>query len=79
MLAKRTSKNRITFPRDIVKNFPDIAYFDVVMDNDRILLRPVKFMPSESTLEKVRLKMKKPGIIGNDIKETIAWARKSTT
>ena len=78
MLTKRTSKNQITLPREIVKNFPDTTYFDVVMDNDQILLRPVKFMPSESTLEKVRLKMNKLGITEKDIKEAIAWARRST-
>lgn len=77
MLAKRTSKNQITLPRDIVKNFPDITYFDVVLDNGQILLRPVKFSPSEPTLEKVRLKMKKLGITEKDVKEAIAWARRS--
>lgn len=78
MLAKRTSKNQITLPKEIVKNFPDTTYFDVVMDNGQILLRPVKFIPSESTLEKVRLKMNKLGITEKDIKEAIAWARRST-
>ena len=32
MLAKKTSKNQLTLPRDIVKAFPDAEYFDVTAD-----------------------------------------------
>ncbi|MFH0914038.1 MAG: AbrB/MazE/SpoVT family DNA-binding domain-containing protein [Chloroflexota bacterium] len=77
MLAKKTSKNQITLPKDIAKNFPDTIYFDVAMNDNQILLRPVKVSPSESGLEKVRLKMKKLGITEKDVEEAIAWARKS--
>jgi hypothetical protein len=78
MLAKKTSKNQITLPKAIAKNFPDTIYFDVSVKNDQILLRPVQVTPSESGLEKVRLKMKKLGITEKDIEEAIVWARKST-
>lgn len=76
MLAKKTSKNQITLPRDIAKNFPDTVYFDVVMENSQILLKPVKVVPSQSSLEKVRLKMKKLGMTEKDVTEAITWARK---
>jgi hypothetical protein len=78
MLAKKTSKNQITLPKDIVKNFPDTIYFEVSMDNNRILLKPVKILPQENNLEKVRLKMKKLGITEKDVEGAIAWARKNT-
>ncbi len=29
MLAKKTSKNQLTLPKEIVKAFPDAEYFDV--------------------------------------------------
>ncbi|MBI4303923.1 MAG: AbrB/MazE/SpoVT family DNA-binding domain-containing protein [Chloroflexi bacterium] len=77
MLAKKTSKNQITLPRDIAKNFPDIVYFDVLLDDNQILLRPVKFSPAGSALEKARLKMKKLGMTERDVEEAIVWARKS--
>lgn len=77
MLAKKTSKNQITLPKDIAKHFPDTVYFDVVLNNDQILLRPVKVVPSESGLEKVRAKMKKLGITELDIEEAITWARRN--
>ena len=76
MLAKKTSKNQITLPRDIAKNFPDTVYFDVIMNDDQILLKPVQFSPAGSTLEKARLKMKKLGITERDVEEAITWARK---
>ena len=78
MLAKKTSKNQITLPKNIVKNFPDTLYFDVVIDDGQILLRPVKFLPSTSILEKARVKLKKLGITEKDIQEAIVWARRST-
>ena len=76
MLAKKTSKNQITLPRDIAKNFPDTIYFDVVMENNQILLKPVTIVPSQSGLEKVRLKMKKLGMTEKDVGEAITWARR---
>ncbi len=78
MLAKKTSKNQITLPRDIAKNFPDTIYFDVTLKNDQILLTPVKFSSAQSSLQKVRSKMKKLGVTEKDVAEAITWARKST-
>jgi hypothetical protein len=78
MLAKKTAKNQITLPKDIVKNFPDTVYFDVTVNNDQILLRPVRILTSKSVLSDVRLKMQKLSITEKDVKEAIAWARKRT-
>ena len=75
MLAKRTSKNQITLPKDIVKAFSDTEYFDVSIEGNRILLVPVKITPVGSTLEGVKDKMKRLGITGKDVGEAIQWAR----
>ncbi len=77
MLAKKTSKNQITLPKEIAKNFTDTIYFDVVMKNNRILLSPVKVVSRESSLEKIRSNIKKLGITERDVDEAIIWARKS--
>ncbi len=76
MLAKKTSKNQITLPKDIVRNFPDTVYFDVLLSDNQILLKPVQFSPAGSALERARLKMKKLGITERDVEEAITWARK---
>jgi len=46
------------------------------VEENQILLMPVKIAPVGSTLENVRDKMKKLGITGKDIDEAMQWARK---
>ena len=75
MLAKKTSKNQITLPKDIAKVFPDAEYFDVSIQGNKILLMPVKITPVGSTLEGVRDKIRKLGITEKDVGEAIQWAR----
>ena len=75
MLAKKTSKNQITLPKAIVKAFPNAQYFDVRVQDQKIVLQPVKIMPTTSTLEKVREKMRKLGMTEKDVGEAVRWAR----
>ena len=75
MLAKKTSKNQITLPREIVKALPDAEYFDVSIENNTIRLMPVKITPVPSSLDSVREKMKKLGLTEKDVGEAIQWAR----
>jgi hypothetical protein len=76
MLAKKTSKNQLTLPKEIVKEFPDTDYFDVTVEERKIILMPVKITPVDMTLDDVRDKMKKLGITQKDVTEAIAWTRK---
>ena len=76
MLAKKTSKNQLTLPRDIVKAFPDVEYFDVTADKNRILLVPVKITRADTALESIRNKMKKLAIKEEDITRAVKWVRK---
>jgi hypothetical protein len=75
MLAKKTSKNQITLPKAIVKAFPNAQYFDVRVQDQKIVLLPVKIMPAASTLEKVREKMRRLGMTEKDVGEAVRWAR----
>jgi hypothetical protein len=75
MLAKKTSKNQITLPREIVKALPDAEYFDVTIKDNTIRLMPVKITPVQSSLDSVREKMKKLGLTEKDVGEAIRWAR----
>lgn len=76
MLAKKTSKNQLTLPKNIVKSFPDVEYFDVIADKNRILLVPVKITRADTALESIRDKMEKLAITEADVKEAVKWARK---
>jgi len=76
MLAKKTSKNQLTLPKEIVKAFPDINYFDVTVKDKKIVLMPVKITPVDITLEGIRKKIEKLGITEKDVTDAIKWARK---
>lgn len=76
MLAKKTSKNQLTLPKEIVKEFPDSEYFDVSVKERKIVLTPVKITPANMTLDGIREKIAKLGIIEDDVAKAIKWARK---
>lgn len=76
MLAKKTSKNQLTLPKEIVKEFPDSEYFDVSVKERKIVLTPVKITPADMPLAGIREKIAKLGIIEDDVAKAIKWARK---
>ena len=75
MLAKKTSKNQLTLPKEIVKEFPDVEYFDIKVKDRKIVLIPVKITPLDTTLEGIRKKMEKLGVTEKDVTNAIKWAR----
>ena len=76
MLAKKTSKNQLTLPKEIADKFPGIDLFDAEVEDNRIVLVPVKVTPVSSSLESIREKVKRLGITEGDISEAISRARK---
>ena len=62
MLTKKTSKNQITLPKKVAEAFPDTQYFDANIQDNMIILIPVRITAETSTLDGVREKMKKLGI-----------------
>lgn len=76
MLAKKTSKNQLTLPKEIAKSFSDTEYFDVSVRDRKIILMPVKITPVDAVLEAVRDKLKKLGITEGDVAEAVKWSRK---
>ncbi len=45
MLAKKTSKNQLTLPKEIANSFTETEYFDVSVQDQKIILIPVKITP----------------------------------
>ncbi len=76
MLAKRTFKNQITIPKEIISKFGNVEYFDVTVEENEIVLRPVEILPRESRLAGIRKKIKSLGLTEEDIEKAIKWARK---
>lgn len=76
MLAKKTSKNQVTLPKEIVKEFPDVDYFDVSVEKGKVVMKPVRLVPATSALQGIREKIKKLGITEEDVSDAVLWARK---
>lgn len=71
MLAKRTTKNQLTLPKAIIQEVGETDYFDVTIDQGRIVLTPVRLQQADA----VRAKLESLGISEADIQDAIAWAR----
>lgn len=72
MLAKLTSKNQITLPKAIVSEIDAAEYFDVSVDNGRIVLTPIRIQQAQL----VRDKLLQLGITEQDVEDALAWARR---
>lgn len=73
MLAKLTSKNQLTLPKSVVTSLGNAEYYDVEIENGRIMLTPVRIQQAEA----VRAKLEKLGINAQDVSDAIQWARRS--
>ena len=77
MLVKKTSKNQITLPKEVIKEFPNVEYFEVKVEEGRIVLIPVRTIPADINLEKIREKIRKRGLTEGEVEKAIKWTRKS--
>lgn len=75
MLAKKTSKNQVTLPKEIATQFPDIDYFDVAVKESSIILTPVRISSASLTTAGIREKMERLGITDKDVRNAVQWAR----
>lgn len=71
MLAKKTSKNQLTLPKEVVKDFPGVEYFSVRSEGGRIVLEPFV----QGRADQVRQKLAELGIEEQDVADAVAWAR----
>lgn len=72
MLAKLSSKNQLTIPKAIVSQMDSPEYFEVTLENGRIILTPVSMNVGDS----VRRKLSALGITEQDIEDAVDWCRK---
>ena len=73
MLAKLTSKNQITIPKKIIEQLPAVEYFEVELKDGVVVLKPLKVY--DTSLERIRAKVKKLRLQENTVREAIEWAR----
>ncbi len=75
MLVKKTSKNQITLPKEVLKQIPETDYFEVKVEDGKIVLIPARVIPAKISIESIREKIKKRGLTKKVIDEAIKWAR----
>jgi hypothetical protein len=73
MRVKKTSKNRITIPKEISDQMPEVSFFDVEWKGGAIVLKPVELYPTG--LEGIRAKVRKLGISETSVVDAVTWAR----
>jgi hypothetical protein len=71
MLAKMTSKNRLTLPKAAVEAVGAVEYFDVAVREGQIVLTPVRIQRGDA----VRAKLAALGLGEADMADAVAWAR----
>lgn len=74
MLAKRTSKNQLTLPKAVVEAVGEAEYYEVSIENGRIVLTPVRIQQANA----VRAKLEALGITEDDVTDAIGWARRQS-
>jgi bifunctional DNA-binding transcriptional regulator/antitoxin component of YhaV-PrlF toxin-antitoxin module len=72
-IAKLTSKNQLTLPKSITREIGETEYFEVTVENQQIILTPVKIQRADA----VRTKLAELGINERDVADAVDWARQS--
>ena len=73
MLAKLTSKNQLTLTKAIVQQIDQPEYFDVSLEDGRIVLTPMQVRPVDA----VRNKLAALGISEQDVTDAVQWGRRA--
>lgn len=71
MLAKLTAKNQLTLPKAVTAAVEVTEYFDVVAENGRIVLTPVRVNRADA----VRARLAEIGLSEQDVDKAVSWAR----
>ena len=53
MLAKRTSKNQVTLPKAIVQTAGEADYYDITVQDGKIVLTPVRLQHADAVRAKL--------------------------
>ena len=73
MLAKLTSKNQLTIPKKIIEKIPETKYFDIELEGDVLILKPLILYDANTAA--IKEKMKKLDLTEDCVAEAVSWAR----
>ena len=72
MRAKLSSENQVVLPDSVASSFEGVEYFEVTIEDRRIVLTPVSLTGGDA----VRSKLIDLGLSESDVAEAVAWARR---
>ena len=75
MEATVAERGQITLPKAVVSEVEATEYFEVAVENGRIVLTPVHVQRVQRA-QAVRDKLQQMGITEEDVQEATSWARK---
>lgn len=73
MLAKLTSKNQLTLPKQAIEAVGRPTHLQVTVEDGRLVLTPVRVGAADA----VRRKLAELGITEEDVRDAVRWARGS--
>ena len=76
MLAKLTSKNQLTLPKEVLRLVPTAVYFDATVEGSTIVLRPVRLEPAFE-LDLIRDRIAALGLTEGDVQSATQDVRRA--
>jgi hypothetical protein len=71
VLAKLTANNQLTLPYDITQEIGETEYFEINLEDGKIILTPVKV----NSADRVREKLAALELTEKDIADAVDWVR----
>jgi hypothetical protein len=71
VLAKLTANNQLTLPYDITQEIGETEYFEINLEDGKIILTPVKV----NSADRVREKLAALELTEQDIADAVDWVR----
>lgn len=65
-----------TLPKAIVRQLPEVEYFEITLRHGEVILRPVVVTAPAERLNAVRAKIKALKLTQKDVEDAIRWARR---
>lgn len=69
MLAKMTTRNRLTLPKSVTDALGEVEYFDVQTKDGQVILTPVRIQRADA----VRAKLAELNLNEQDIADAVDW------
>ncbi len=75
MLTRKTARNQVTIPKQLLSQLPATDYFDAEVVGDALVLKPVKVV-AMLDINRVRSRLRRARVSPGEIGRAVRWARR---